>query len=103
MTDSIEKQASSDPAVGSSRPAIELSHKSSTLRITSGNADLDGVCGGGFFRDSIILVSGATGSGKTLISTEFIGGGVVTGERCLWLGFEESRDQLCPQRARLGT
>jgi circadian clock protein KaiC len=71
-----------------------LNHKSSTLRVTSGNADLDGVCGGGFLRGSIILVSGATGTGKTLISTEFVGGGVVTGERCLWLGFEESRDQL---------
>ena len=32
--------------------------------------------------------------GKTLIATEFIGGGVVSGERCLWLGLEESRDQL---------
>ncbi len=74
--------------------ALELKQKSSNLRITSGNAELDGMCGGGFFRDSIILLSGPTGSGKTLITTEFIAGGVAQGERCLFLAFEESREQL---------
>jgi circadian clock protein KaiC len=74
--------------------AIELTQKSSNLRITSGNPDLDGLCGGGFFRDSVILVSGATGTGKTLMCTEFIGGGTAVGERCLLLGYEESREQL---------
>ena len=34
------------------------------------------MCGGGFFRDSIILVSGPTGTGKTLVTTEFLAGGV---------------------------
>lgn len=74
--------------------AIELTQKSSSVRITSGNGDLDTLCGGGFFRDSVILVSGATGTGKTLMCTEFIGGGAATGERCLLLGYEESREQL---------
>jgi circadian clock protein KaiC len=74
--------------------AIELSQRSSTIRITSGNTELDGLCGGGFFRDSVTLVSGATGTGKTLMSTEFVGGGTSFGERCLLLSFEESRDQL---------
>jgi circadian clock protein KaiC len=74
--------------------AIELTQKSSNVRITSGNPDLDGLCGGGFFRDSVILVSGATGTGKTLMCTEFIGGGTSVGERCLLLGYEESREQL---------
>jgi circadian clock protein KaiC len=74
--------------------AIELTQRSSSVRITSGNTDLDGLCGGGFFRDSVILVSGATGTGKTLMCTEFIGGGTAAGERCLLLGYEESREQL---------
>lgn len=74
--------------------AIELTQKSSDKRITSGNRELDAICGGGFFRDSIILVSGATGTGKTLMSTEFIDGAIEQGERCLLLGFEESREQL---------
>lgn len=74
--------------------AIQLTQKSSYVRVTSGNSDLDELCGGGLFRDSVTLVSGATGAGKTLISTEFIGGGTSVGERCLLLGYEESRDQL---------
>lgn len=74
--------------------AIELQQKSTDLRIPSGNVELDRMCGGGFFRDSIILVSGATGTGKTLITTEFIAGGCQAGERCLLFAFEESHDQL---------
>ncbi len=74
--------------------AIQLRQKSSDVRITSGSADLDTMCGGGFFRDSVILVSGATGTGKTLTVTQFLNGGAATGERCLLLAFEESREQL---------
>jgi circadian clock protein KaiC len=74
--------------------AIELRQKSSDVRISSGSAELDEMCGGGFFRDSVILVSGATGTGKTLTVTQFLQGGAQQGERCLLLGFEESREQL---------
>jgi circadian clock protein KaiC len=74
--------------------AIELEQSSSDIRITSGSKALDTMCGGGFFRDSVILVSGATGTGKTLMVTEFMAGGVKSGERCLIFAFEESREQL---------
>ena len=74
--------------------AIELEQHSSNIRITSGSDQLDKICGGGFFRDSIILVSGATGTGKTLMVTEFMTGGVQNNERCLVFAFEESREQL---------
>lgn len=82
--------------------AIELGQKSSNVRITSGNPELDQMCGGGFFRDSIILVSGATGTGKTLLTTEFIRGGFESGERCLLFAFEESHDQLFRNAAGWG-
>jgi circadian clock protein KaiC len=74
--------------------AIQLRQKSSDVRISSGNTSLDEMCGGGFFRDSVILVSGATGTGKTLTVTQFLEGGAKNGERCLLLAFEESREQL---------
>ena len=74
--------------------AMHLSMKSSNVRISSGNASLDEMCGGGLFRDSVTLVSGATGTGKTLTVTQFLQGGATNGERCLLLAFEESRDQL---------
>jgi circadian clock protein KaiC len=74
--------------------AMELTQQSSEVRITSGSPELDEMCGGGFFRDSIILVSGATGTGKTLMVTEFMAGGFVAEERCLLFAFEEGREQL---------
>ena len=74
--------------------AMHLSMKSSSVRISSGSKALDEMCGGGLFRDSVTLVSGATGTGKTLTVTQFLQGGASSGERCLLLAFEESRDQL---------
>ncbi|MFN8528507.1 MAG: circadian clock protein KaiC [Anaerolineae bacterium] len=82
--------------------ALELKQRSSTLRISSGSAQLDEMCGGGFFRDSVILVSGATGTGKTLMATTFLAGGARQGERCLLFAFEESRDQLYRNAAGWG-
>lgn len=67
---------------------------SSTIRISSGNVKLDEMCGGGFYRDSIILASGATGTGKTLLSTQFIYAGFKNSERCIYFAFEENRHQL---------
>ena len=71
-----------------------LKRKSSSIRITSGSQDLDAMCGGGWFKGSIILVSGATGTGKTLTATEFINGGIKNREKCLLFAFEESHEQL---------
>lgn len=82
--------------------AIELKQRSTDVRASSGNEELDKMCGGGFFRDSIILISGATGTGKTLAVTEFLEGGAKANERSLIFAFEESRDQLFRNAAGWG-
>lgn len=74
--------------------AIQLKHRSSLQRTTYGNAELDHMSEVGAFRDSITLVSGPTGVGKTLLASGFAAGGAAVGERCLYLGFEESYEQL---------
>ena len=74
--------------------AMELKQKSSNIRVSSGNHELDEMCGGGFFRDSIVLISGATGTGKTLTVTQFMAQGANNGDRSLFFAFEESREQL---------
>ena len=81
---------------------IELTQTSSSKRITSGVERLDEMCGGGIFRDSILLISGATGTGKTLLVTQFMAGGFDAGERCLLFAFEESKDQLLRNAAAWG-
>ncbi|NUQ20385.1 MAG: circadian clock protein KaiC [Gemmatimonadaceae bacterium] len=81
---------------------IELTQSSSTVRITSGVKELDRMCGGGFFRDSVILASGASGTGKTLLVTQFMSGGYNAKERSLLFAFEESKDQLFRNAAAWG-
>lgn len=66
----------------------------SHVRISSGNPELDMMCGGGFFRDALVLLTGPSGAGKTLSSLTFTAAGVEAGERCLLCTFDETRDQL---------
>jgi circadian clock protein KaiC len=55
---------------------------------------LDDLCGGGVYRDSVVLVTGATGTGKTLLAAQFTQAGLDAGERVLLLSFEESAPQI---------
>lgn len=74
--------------------AMRLTQRSSNARISSGVITLDKMCGGGFFKDSIILATGATGTGKTLLVSKFLEEGCRRGERAILFAYEESRAQL---------
>ena len=82
--------------------AMELKHAASNQRTTTGLPELDAMTGGGFFRDTIALVSGAPGTGKTLLGTSFLAGGAALGERALLFAFEESRGQMIRNSAAWG-
>ena len=73
---------------------IEGDDSGSPERISLGNAQLDAMCGGGMYRDALMMITGATGTGKTLIGLQFMVAGIEAGERVLYLSFEESRWQL---------
>jgi circadian clock protein KaiC len=79
-----------------------LKTRALTDRASIGKPDLDEMCGGGIFRDSIVMVSGATGTGKTMMATEFLAAGLRTGERGLFFSFEESRPQILRNAASWG-
>ncbi len=74
--------------------AMRLTQRSSNVRVSSGVKTLDDMCGGGFFKDSIILATGATGTGKTLLVSQFIQEACNNGERAILFAYEESRAQL---------
>jgi circadian clock protein KaiC len=74
--------------------AMRLTQRSSNVRVSSGVEAIDTMCGGGFFKDSIILATGATGTGKTLLVSKFIENGCQAGERAILFAYEESRAQL---------
>ncbi len=74
--------------------AMQLTQRSSNVRVSSGVKTLDQMCGGGFFKDSIILATGATGTGKTLLVSKFLQNACINNERAILFAYEESRAQL---------
>lgn len=73
--------------------AMQLDQETPTKRVSTGVERLDELTGGGLFQGSATLVSGATGTGKTLTACHFLAG-IGPGERAMLLGYEESRTQV---------
>ena len=82
--------------------AIESLAETSNIRVSWGNDDVDQMFGGGLFRDAMVLISGPTGTGKTLMVTQFIAQAAAEGKRALLFSFEESRGQLIRNAASWG-
>lgn len=64
------------------------------MRIKSGIQGFDNLCQGGFIKDSITLVSGVAGSGKSIFAMQFLHYGIQSGEKGLYISFEENLDDL---------
>jgi len=76
----------------------------SSERITTGIERLDTLLdGGGYYRHSSILVSGDAGTGKTSLAAHFARATCERGERCLYLAFEEAKDQVIRNMRSIGT
>lgn len=71
-------------------------------RYSSGLPGLDAMVGGGLTRDSIVIVRGPTGSGKTLLAGLYARAGAMRGERVAYFGFEEPRNVLLRNFAQIG-
>ena len=81
---------------------IESRGEASLERISLGNAELDRMCSGGVYRDSVLLVSGATGTGKSLLGAQFLAAGLADGERAALFSFEENPRQIIRNAASCG-
>jgi circadian clock protein KaiC len=75
----------------------------STVRISSGVKDLDGMLDGkGFFEGSSILVSGSAGTGKTSLAISLINATCIKKIRGLYCAFEESSSQITRNMRSIG-
>jgi circadian clock protein KaiC len=63
-------------------------------RISSGVKGLDKLVQGGFEQGSLVLVSGGTGTGKTIFGLQFLYDGAKLGEPGIYITFEENPDDL---------
>jgi circadian clock protein KaiC len=83
--------------------SLGLNHDVSNERMPSGVERLDTMLGGkGYYRGSSVLVSGTAGTGKTSLSAHFAAETCRRGERCLYLAFEESPNQLFRNMRSIG-
>jgi circadian clock protein KaiC len=82
--------------------AKEYPDIASTERYSSGVSGLDSMTFGGWLRNSIIIVRGPTGSGKTLLSGLYARAGALRGERVVYYGFEETRPILLRNYREIG-
>lgn len=82
--------------------SLGLTHQVSSERVSTGIARLDAMLGGGYYRASSILVSGTAGSGKTNFAGHFAAATCKRGERCLYLAFEESAEQITRNLRSIG-
>lgn len=72
----------------------------SQRRISTGIPDLDTILGGGIFEGDSVLVAGPSGTGKSVLATQFIAAGLGKGEGAIVVVFEE-RPAEYSQRAGL--
>ncbi|MFZ3077532.1 MAG: ATPase domain-containing protein [Candidatus Aenigmatarchaeota archaeon] len=63
-------------------------------RIKTGVEGLDELISGGLPEGSLTLLTGTCGTGKTLISSQFIYYGAVSGENAVYVSFEETPENI---------
>ena len=71
-------------------------------RITTGISNLDGLIQGGFPKQSITLVSGSPGAGKSIFCFHFVYEGIKNNQKVLYLSLDKQEEGLIFQAKNLG-
>lgn len=83
--------------------AAGLGHITSDEVVPSGVAGLDAMLGvGGFYRGSSVLLTGTSGTGKTIFGAHFADAACKRGDRCVYFAFEESPAQIVRNTRSVG-
>lgn len=79
-----------------------LNYKVSSEKKGTGIKELDEMLDGGLKEGTITLISGATGTGKTVFALKFLLDGAENGERGVLISFEEPIDQIKENAHKIG-
>jgi len=63
-------------------------------RISTGIPGLDNIIGGGLIPNSVVMVSGEAGTGKTIFCTQFIWNALCMGENGLYVTLQQTADEI---------
>ena len=81
---------------------LEASHVKGKRRISTGIRELDTLMGGGIPEGDSLLVAGPSGSGKSMLGSQFIAEGLRQGEPGIVAMFEELPAEYAQRAAKLG-
>jgi circadian clock protein KaiC len=73
---------------------VDLPREASTERMSTGFGALDSMLGGGLFRGSTTLLTGAPGTSKTTLAGQFAASACRRGERTLFVSFDEGGERI---------
>ncbi|HLD49103.1 MAG TPA: ATPase domain-containing protein [archaeon] len=76
--------------------------KDDVPRVSSGITGLDELIGGGFVPNDVYLITGGTGTGKTLFCCQFLWEGLQKGEKCIFFSLEELPQDVIGDAAAFG-
>ncbi|MGV8142704.1 MAG: RAD55 family ATPase [Candidatus Pacearchaeota archaeon] len=68
--------------------------KKNVEKVNTGIPGLDRLIEGGFEKKSSNVIVGGSGSGKTIFAVQFLVEGMKRGEKCLYVTFEEKKEQF---------
>jgi len=63
-------------------------------RVSSGISGLDKIIDGGFIPNSVVMVSGEAGTGKTILCTQYIWNALCMGENGLYVTLQQTADDI---------
>ena len=81
---------------------VSISGKSTIERVKTGISGLDDIINGGIPKNTVNLISGPPGSGKTILCYQFLYKGIQEGDKCLFLTLDKKVEGLLIQANELG-
>lgn len=85
-----------------SRPKSIETQPTSDKRLSTGSDAIDAIMDGGVYEGSITMVTGITGTGKTVLGIQFLTAAIQNGRRALLVSLDEHPQQLIRNAASLG-
>ena len=83
--------------------SLQLEHEAPSEYVPTGIERLDNMLGGnGFYKGSSVLVTGASGTGKSSVGAQFAENICKSGKKCLIFAFEESPKQIIRNMRSIG-
>lgn len=71
-------------------------------KISTGIVGLDNITGGGFNKNSVTVLIGDAGTGKTISCLSFLKKGLEAGSDCIYISLEEDQSQLVREAVEMG-